>query len=158
MSLEAAIEKLTEALTTATTLLQAMADRAAANGATKPTVAPTVAPVEPTVNSPVAPVVEKRKPGRPAKKPVITEDQVRTAFGGYLSAVKERTERDRRKAAVAEILKHFGVDRATEIPEDGRAEALGYVTKLEAGETLDFSDDEAEADDDDDTEAADAMI
>jgi hypothetical protein len=158
MSLEAAIEKLTEALNSTTVLLQAMADRAAANGATKPAVV-SVAPVEPTVNSPVAPISEKRKPGRPPKKPVITEEQVRTAFGGYLSAIKEKTVREQRKANVAEILKHFGVERATEIPEEGRAEALGYVAKLESGETLDFSDDDAEADaDDDDTDAEDAMI
>lgn len=144
MSLEAAIEKLTEAVIANTALLQAAIDRAAVNGATKPVPAATVAPSEPAVNPAAA---EKRKPGRPPKSKVPSEDDIRTAFGGYLST-KNLTLRDERKVEVRAILQHFGVDKAGEIPAEQRAEALGYIEKLTAGEKPDFMNEDAVEDED----------
>ena len=91
----------------------------------------------PAAAAPAKPGPKPAAGRKPAAAKVPTEDDIRTAFGGYL-AVKDKTELSARKENVRAILNHFGVSYASEIPEESRGEALGYVTQLEAGETPDF--------------------
>jgi hypothetical protein len=81
------------------------------------------------------------KGSKAAKAP--SEDDIRTAFGAYMG-VKDKDQRDERKAHVAKMIEHFGVERVTAIPEAQRAEALGYLKQLEAGETPDYAQGEEE--------------
>ncbi len=74
-----------------------------------------------------------------------TEEDLRNAFGGYLS-VKDKAERETRKANVTAIIEHFGVSKATEIPQENWAEAIGYVKTFEKGETPNFMNEEGAGD------------
>ena len=78
------------------------------------------------------------KPPKPEKKPKVpTDDDIRSAFGAYLS-VKDKGERETRKDNVKAIVDHFGVGKATEIAAESRAEALAYLKQFEAGEKPNF--------------------
>ena len=72
-----------------------------------------------------------------------TLDDIRTRFGGYLST-KDTDLREVRKGHVQAINEHFGVAKVTDLDASLYAEALGYLTAYEAGETPEF----AQADDD----------
>lgn len=64
-------------------------------------------------------------------------EEIKKRFGGYLS-VKDADQREARKAHVAAINAHFGVDRATALDASLFAEALGYLAIYEAGGEPEF--------------------
>lgn len=119
--------------------------------------------------SPGQPTGEKANPPRAAEQPsdakaatkapaapkgasktkAPTEADIRSAFGSYLS-VEARDEREARKANVKAILDHFGVNKATELPEENRAEAIGYINAFANGETPNFMADDGEGEDGED--------
>ncbi len=71
------------------------------------------------------------------KTKAASEDDLRNAFGAYLS-VKDKDEREARKANVKAILDHFGASKATELPKENWADAIAYIKQFEAGETPNF--------------------
>lgn len=157
MSLEDAIGQLTAAVTRNSELLQLLADRTTLNGSAKPSTA-TVAPVEPVVNTPVAPPAEpeqkKRGPGRPPKAKVITEMDLRKAFGSYMAGDPDPDVKEARKLKVQAMLNYMGFNKATEIAEDRRQEALDYLAVLVAGGTPNYPGaEEEDAEEDEDEEA-----
>ena len=142
MSLEAAIAELTEALKVNNSLLtQANSGRAEAMDMLS-------AKAKPAADKSAEPAPEKKR-GRPPKseaKPAVpTVEEVRAVFSDYMR-IDDEAERDRRGDKVKAILKEIGALRATEIPEDRRAEAIQWVNDLKAGKTLSFMADQDSAD------------
>lgn len=66
----------------------------------------------------------------PAGPPSV--DDLRGAFGTYLG-VEGVAERETRKGYVKKILAHFSVEKATDIAEGDRAQAIAWVQSLGAG-------------------------
>jgi len=130
MSLEQAMADLTAALKEHTALLKGgAANLAAKAGGTKPADKPADKPASKPADKAAA-----SKPAAGNKKPKApTEENLREKFGGYLSSVEDKAEKRRLTATVKPILEHFGVERVTEIPEEHRAEAIGYCDLLIAG-------------------------
>ena len=144
MSIEKALADLTAAVEKNSSLLAAMMKNAPATAGTKAAGATTAA--------------TKPAGGKPApKKKTPTEEDIRNAFGGYMSGAKDKAERAERKENVAAIIAHFGVERATDIPEESRAEALGYIKQFEEGETPDFMN-EGDGDGDDGDDGDDSLL
>lgn len=84
-------------------------------------------------------------------KKKTTVDDIAEAFGGYLG-VKDKAEREERKANVKAIVDYFGVAKATELDPENFDEALGYLQQYIDGETPEFDgagDDEGGDDGDD---------
>lgn len=126
MSLEDDIQALTVQLKRNNDILEAGFKRAgavttAASAGRAPAPAPARAPAPAAARRPAAP----------------TEDKIRVEVGAYLS-VKDPSEKAARKENVKAMLRHFGVSLASEIPEESRAEALGYIEQFAAGETPNF--------------------
>lgn len=71
------------------------------------------------------------------KKKKTTVDDIAAAFGGYLG-IKDKDEREERKANVKAIVDYFGVAKATELDPDNYDEALRYLQQYIDGETPDF--------------------
>lgn len=71
-----------------------------------------------------------------AKSKVPTNEDVKEVFSGYLAA--KGAAKETAKANVRAILAHYGVEKASEIPEENRAEALSYVEQFKRGETPNF--------------------
>jgi hypothetical protein len=94
---------------------------------------------KPAADLPAEPAEKKR--GRPAKSAALpavpTVEDVRAVFGDYMR-VDDEAERDRRGARVKAILGEIGAMRATEIPENQRAQAIRWVNDLKAGKSLSF--------------------
>ena len=88
--------------------------------------------------------------GKPAggKKKTTVED-IAAAFGGYLG-IKDKDEREVRKANVKAIVDYFGVAKATELDADNYDEALRYLQQYIDGETPDFDGDDGDEGGDDD--------
>jgi hypothetical protein len=88
----------------------------------------------------------RKKADKVAGPPSV--DDVRASFAAYLS-VDDADEKAARKAMVKKILAKSGVDKATEIPEGDRAQAIVWVKALQAGEDVAaLNDEEAEEEDD----------
>lgn len=133
MPIEDALNKLTLAVEKNNTLLESLlAKGAAATKTAEPAAAAAPKPAAEAPKPAAAP-----KPGPKAKPKFPTEDAIRTSFGNFLS-VKDTGERTRRKDLIKPMLEHFGVVKATEIPEESREEAIGYIAQLEAGETPNY--------------------
>ena len=79
----------------------------------------------------------------------VTIDTIKERFGAFLG-VEDKKVRNKRIEAVSAMMQHFGVPRATALEEENWAEALGYLTKLEAGESINYTDDGDGDDGDDD--------
>ena len=77
------------------------------------------------------------KPKAAGKKKTTVED-VAAAFSGYLG-IKDKDEREVRKANVKAIVDYFGAAKATEIAEESFDEALGYLQQYIDGETPEFA-------------------
>lgn len=75
---------------------------------------------------------------KPATPKAPTIDDIRTKFGGYLST-DDADLRAVRKEQCVRIYDHFGVKKATEIPAENYAEALGYLATFENGEEPEFA-------------------
>ena len=88
--------------------------------------------------------------GKPAggKKKTTVED-IAAAFGGYLG-IKDKDEREVRKANVKAIVDYFGVAKATELDADNYDEALRYLQQYIDGETPDFDGGDGDEGGDDD--------
>lgn len=71
-------------------------------------------------------------------KKKTTVDDIAAAFGGYLG-IKDKDERETRKANVKAINEYFGVAKATDLDPDNFDEALGYLQQYIDGEEPDFS-------------------
>lgn len=81
-------------------------------------------------------------------KKKTTVDDIAEAFGGYLG-VKDKAEREERKANVKAIVDYFGVAKATELDPENYDEALRYLQQYIDGETPEFDgagDDEGDDD------------
>lgn len=125
MSLEQAMAELTAALKENTALLKGGAAKLAAKADKgEPEKAAEKPAEKPAAKPPAKKTTKSKNP---------TEEQLREKFGGYLSSVEDKAEKRRLTATVKPILEHFGVERVTEIPEENRAEAMGYADLLIAG-------------------------
>jgi hypothetical protein len=119
-----AIEKLTAALEANTAALNAIiASGGGKPAAARPTEKPAAAAAKPAA--------------KPAGKKKTTVDDIANAFGEYLK-IKDKDERDARKANVKAIVDYFGAAKATEIDADNFDEALRYLQQYIDGETPDF--------------------
>lgn len=88
------------------------------------------------------------KPKAAGGKKKTTVEDIAAAFGGYLG-IKDKDEREVRKANVKAIVDYFGAAKATEIPAESYDEALGYLQQYIDGETPEFAgggEDEGEGD------------
>ena len=133
MSLEELIAKHTEALTANTAAVSAhtAALKSLAGG------------------KPAAGAAAGTKPAGTTKPKDISDEDLRTAVGDYISGAGEG-ERDARRAQVMKILAHVGVAKATEVPKPKRAEFMGYFETLKGGELPDFLQEEQSGGDGDD--------
>jgi hypothetical protein len=127
MSLEDRIEALTAAVERNSNILEAGLKRTQGAAPGKPAA---------VAGKPAATKPATRRAAAP------TEEDIRTHFGGYL-ATKDKAEKEQRKSEVRAILDHFGAGLASEIAEENRAEAIGYIKQLVAGETPDFMNEDA---------------
>lgn len=133
--LAAAIQENTEALVAHTSLLKG-------GIASKKAPSKGDAPVEE-----VAPKKEKAKIAKkPAKKAELTIDDVKVAFGEYLST-DDKQLRDERKRNVGAILAGFKVKQVRDLSEDQYEEAIEmlkeYVDNEEVSEVEEDDDDES---------------
>lgn len=154
MSLEASIQDLTEAVKAQTALMQTMAKSA-----------PAAAKAEPAKKAPA-----KKAPAKKTTKPrAPTPEDVVEAYGTFLKAADNKTDRNKLVGAVKPVCEHFGIERISEIDPDNCAEALEYANLLQAGYdeggvdgalevVLPFSaDDVTEGGDDDDDDGEDLI-
>lgn len=137
MSLEAAIDKLTAAMTRNSDILEAGLKRSQGATATAPK------PGTAAAGKAAATAARKSAPKAPS------EEDIRTSFGTYL-ATKDKAVKEERKEHVRAILGHFGVNTASEIAEENRAEAIAAVDTLMKGELPDFMQGGDEAGEEDD--------
>lgn len=117
-----ALEKLTAAIEENTATLKAFLTSGAKSAATAAAAKPVAAVAKPAAKG--------------GKKKTGVED-IAKAFGDYLS-IKDKDERDARKANVKAIVEYFGAAKATEIDPDNFDEALRYLQQYIDGETPDF--------------------
>ena len=82
-------------------------------------------------------------------KKKTTVDDIAAAFGGYLG-IKDKDEREVRKANVKAIVDYFGVAKATELDADNYDEALRYLQQYIDGETPAFDGGDGDEGGDDD--------
>lgn len=87
---------------------------------------------------------------KPATPKAPTIDDIRTKFGGYLST-DDADLRAVRKEQCVRIYDHFGVKKATEIPAENYAEALGYLATFENGEEPEFAQNDETGGDEEDS-------
>lgn len=81
---------------------------------------------------------EKASTTKNTTKPAApTLETIQERFGAYLS-VTDKDERKLRAAKVADINKHFGVERISKVDEEHYEEALEYLDMLEAGKKIKF--------------------
>jgi hypothetical protein len=134
MSLETELAANTAALTAQTAAINAQTDflksMAAKGGAA-------------TTGAAAAATGTKAATPKPSTPKAKTIEDIRTAASAFLG-VTDPDERTANKAKMKAMLDHFGVDRATNIPVENFAEALGYIEQFTKGETPDFMN-EAEA-------------
>lgn len=81
----------------------------------------------------------KASTGKAGGKKKTTVDDIAEAFGAYLG-IKDKAEREVRKANVKAIVDHFGVAKATEIDADDFDQALAFLQQYIDGEEPDFGD------------------
>lgn len=129
MSLEAALAKLTEEVAKNTAALAAIGKAAGAK------TAGTTAPKD-------------TKP-KDEKKKAITDDQLREAFGGYLTS-GDADKKAERKANLNLITTHYGAENVVSIPAEKREAALADLKAFKDGEKPDWAASDEPADDDDD--------
>lgn len=67
---------------------------------------------------------------------VPTEDDIKKTFGGFLK-IDDEAKREKRKAFVATLLEQFGVERATLLKPEHRAEAISFIERILGGERVD---------------------
>lgn len=129
------IEKLTAALEANTAAINKMIEMSGGKPAAGAK-ASTAAKEDKTESKPAA---DKPKASGGAKGggKKTTVDDVAAAFGGYLG-IKDKDEREVRKANVKAIVDYFGVAKATELDADNYDEALRYLQQYIDGETPDF--------------------
>lgn len=142
MSLEEALAENTAALKAHTAALSGIA--AAAKGATAGKTASAGAAAG------GKPAGTAAKPGTSKPKAPTIED-IRAKFGGYLST-KDKELRAVRMEQVGAINAHFGVAKATDLPPELFAEALGYLKAYEDGGEPEFVQAEEGGDDGDEGE------
>lgn len=65
-----------------------------------------------------------------------TEDDIKKTFGGFLK-IDDEAKREKRKAFVATLLEQFGVERATLLKPEHRAEAISFIERALKGEKVD---------------------
>lgn len=129
------IEKLTAALEANTAAINKMIEMSGGKPAAGAK-ASTAAKEDKTESKPAA---DKPKASGGAKGggKKTTVDDIAAAFGGYLG-IKDKDEREVRKANVKAIVDYFGVAKATELDADNYDEALRYLQQYIDGETPDF--------------------
>lgn len=129
------IEKLTAALEANTAAINKMIEMSGGKPAAGAK-ASTAAKEDKTESKPAA---DKPKASGGAKGggKKTTVDDIAAAFGGYLG-IKDKDEREVRKANVKAIVDYFGVTKATELDADNYDEALRYLQQYIDGETPDF--------------------
>ena len=126
------IEKLTAALEANTAIQEKVLAALKGGAATGGTEASSAAKEDkPAADKP------KASGGKAGGKKKTTVDDIAAAFGGYLG-IKDKDEREVRKANVKAIVDYFGVAKATEIDPDNFDEALKYLQQYIDGETPDF--------------------
>lgn len=138
MSLEKALAENTAALTLQTAAIKAQMELLAKLAGSKAGAATTTA----TTAATTKPATTKAAAAPKAK----TMDDVRTLAGKFLG-VTDPTERAANKESMKALIAHFGVDRATAISEEQIPEMCGHLETLIKGETPDFMNEEAAAED-----------
>lgn len=135
MPIEDALAKLTAAVEANTAALNNI--KAAAGAKAGTATATTAAP--------------KANTAKPAGK-AVSEADLRKAAGDYLST-KDAAEREERKANVAKITAHFGIDKLTSAPASEYGKIVEMLKKFTAGEVPEelASGDEAGSEDDTDS-------
>ena len=146
------IEKLTAALEANTAIQEKVLAALKGGAATGGTKASSAAKEDkPAADKPKAsgdkPAADKPKASGGKKK--TTVDDIAAAFGGYLG-IKDKDEREERKANVKAIVDYFGVAKATELDPDNFDEALRYLQQYIDGETPDFDGGDGDEGGDDD--------
>ena len=138
------IEKLTAALEANTAIQEKVLAALKGGAATGGTKASSAAKEDkPAADKP------KASGGKAGGKKKTTVDDIAAAFGGYLG-IKDKDEREVRKANVKAIVDHFGVAKATELDPDNFDEALRYLQQYIDGETPDFDGGDGDEGGDDD--------
>lgn len=137
------IEKLTAALEANTAAINKMIEMSGGKPAAGAK-ASTAAKEDKTESKPAG-----AKAGAKAGGKKTTVDDIAAAFGGYLG-IKDKDEREVRKANVKAIVDYFGVAKATELDADNYDEALRYLQQYIDGETPDFDGGDGDEGGDDD--------
>lgn len=138
------IEKLTAALEANTAIQEKVLAALKGGAATGGTKASSAAKEDkPAADKP------KASGGKAGGKKKTTVDDIAAAFGGYLG-IKDKDEREVRKAIVKAIVDYFGVAKATELDPDNFGEALRYLQQYIDGETPDFDGGDGDEGGDDD--------
>ena len=138
------IEKLTAALEANTAIQEKVLAALKGGAATGGTKASSAAKEDkPAADKP------KASGGKAGGKKKTTVDDIAAAFGGYLG-IKDKDEREVRKANVKAIVDYFGVAKATELDPDNFDEALRYLQQYIDGETPDFDGGDGDEGGDDD--------
>src|SRR5688500_2456439 len=132
MSLEDRLAALTAAVEENTATLKAGLKMS--NSGAAPKAAAAAASPKPTAAKPAA-----------AKSKVPTNEELKESFSGYLAA--KGPAKEIAKTNVRAILAHYGVEKASEIPEENRAEALTFVEQFKRGETPNFMNEGENGDD-----------
>ena len=97
MSLEAALKANTEAIEKLTATMEKLAKSGGAGGG---------------------------KGGGGAKAKKVSVDDLKAKAGEYLNLVEDRGERDQLKEPLKRCLKHYGIDKFPDLPEDKRPEMM----------------------------------
>lgn len=138
MTLEVQLDALTKALDKNTTALEAILSKAPAGASAGKAADAGKADAPGQTKAPGGAATGKGG----GKTKAATEDDLRNAFGSYLS-VKDKAEREVRKGNVKAILDHFGAAKATELAKENWADAIAYVAVFEKGETPNFMNEDA---------------
>ena len=138
------IEKLTAALEANTAAINKMIEMSGGKPAAGAK-ASTAAKEDKTESKPAGAKAGAKAGGK--KK--TTVDDIAAAFGGYLG-IKDKDEREVRKANVKAIVDYFGVAKATELDPGNFDEALRYLQQYIDGETPDFDGGDGDEGGDDD--------
>ena len=148
------IEKLTAALEANTAAINKMIEMSGGKPAAGAK-ASTAAKEDKTESKPAKEDKTESKPAgakagaKAGGKKKTTVDDIAAAFGGYLG-IKDKDEREVRKANVKAIVDYFGVAKATELDADNYDEALRYLQQYIDGETPDFDGGDGDEGGDDD--------
>lgn len=98
------------------------------------------------------------KPGKAetnkTNKKAVTLEDIQNEAGEYMT-VSDADERKKRKANIAKINEHFGVERISHVDASDYEEAIGYLRLYAAGKKVQFKErPEADATDEDEGDAA----